>query len=97
MSKFVVQLPLDKYGNTAMPDAVIEVEPYEDTFGESWRVLAPQNISSRWSSISPRTYLYAEVAGPARALNDREYLQALIDAKVDPRYIERAQARIEEE
>lgn len=96
-TKFVVPLPRDEYGNTGYvrPLPVIEVEEVNGPFGTDWNVVAPPSFKARYSALSPRAQPYAIVAGPARELNDQEYLQVLIDTGVDARYIARAKARID--
>lgn len=90
-NKFVVELPQDKYGNTGMHLAVLEVRVQ----GRDARILAPEShvkYGTFYTDVMP----HADIVGPARPLTDREYVQVLIVANVNEQYIERAKALIDD-
>lgn len=93
---FLTELPADQYGNRPMvpgPPQVIEVEPYTDEDGDMWwRVLAPQSFAKVWPDLAPHNR-WVEVEGPARSMDEQEYVAVLESAGVAERYLERARFR----
>lgn len=85
MSKFYVELPADKYGNTAtaLPHAVIEgrivqggpdAHPFTNPARKALLFTAPAELAAQWPGMYTDLYGgYAEVEGPARMLTRDEW------------------------
>lgn len=82
---FFVELPVDKYGNRAYTNSfpcVIEAEVVNDDGGDDLVILAPPEISFKWSHIKKDYYGgWLEVEGPARPLTWKER-ESLIYSKL---------------
>ncbi len=81
---YITEAPQDKYGNTAMDPSILKVKIVEHKVGSrrdiSLDVLGPNEISSKWHSISPRAMRYFPVDGPERKLTRDEWTK-LVDFK----------------
>lgn len=78
--KFYIARPLDRFGNTLGPRAIISAEETERSiFGTTIKVIGPESVQKRWPSFSTGSASLVEVPahfGPARKLTFEEH-QAL--------------------
>jgi len=94
---FYIELPADRYGNTALPTAVfagriVQGGPGEHPFTNPARqaliITGPPELASRWPGMYTDAYGgYAEVPGPARLLDRVEYDEIIAGlGKTAPEY-----------
>ena len=77
-TRFFIERPADKEGNTALPRAVVEArcEPWPGQPGrELLMPVAPPEVAARWRDGWPKDMYggWAECGGPARMLTYEEW------------------------
>lgn len=80
--KYYIARPLDRFGNTFGPKAIIEAEIIEsdekklEILGQNIKVLAPKEITDTWVTCNTHSASLVEVPssyGPARVLTPEEH------------------------
>ena len=70
---FIVETPMDEFGNTGLPESVLRVRFEKDSVGLFLTILGPEEISGKWNRFRPGIRRCMVTDGPERMLNWEEW------------------------